>query len=361
VVIGDPQQLRHVSSIDERKEQEIAHSTGAEDLLSQYSYRKKSLFDCASETYEKAGRKALFLAEHYRSHPEIIEFSNRTYYRPNYKARLIVRTRRENTTDTPILWHDVPSEVDRPKGSLQNEREARKVVDLVRQIVTEGSLRDGWTMGIITPYNRQRNRIEFLLQQNGLLDRLSGKLRIGTVHTFQGSEADIIIFSPVVAEGADHETAEWISSEEGLLNVALTRARRVLHIVGDKTFCAQTRGDLGKLAIFVDELRGRKHSEPENSEARFMIRQMLANLGLWYQEEWPDGRYHLDFLVVGLSGISYDIEIDGRQHYFSAEAIAEDEARDAFLESRGYKVIRVRAVTADRYPDRVRVVLSRLA
>jgi hypothetical protein len=220
-------------------------------------------------------------------------------------------------------------------------------------------------MGILTPYKRQRNLIESLLQENGLLDRLSSRLRVGVVHTFQGSEADIMIFSPVVAQGADREAAEWISNEEGLLNVALTRARKVLHIVGDKTYCAQTRGDLSGLAMFVDELRGRKHSPPDESQARRIVRQILADTPtgrpVWYQEEWPEAGYHLDFLVVGLSGIRYDIEIDGRQHYFSAEAIAEDDARDESLRSSGYSVIRFRAVTVERHPESVRVVLSRLA
>jgi hypothetical protein len=90
VVIGDPQQLRHVSSIDDRKEQELAEQEGAEHLRSHYSYRKKSLFDCAAETYMESGREPFFLAEHYRSHPKIIEFSNKTYYRPNYKTGLII-------------------------------------------------------------------------------------------------------------------------------------------------------------------------------------------------------------------------------------------------------------------------------
>jgi len=361
VVIGDPQQLRHVSSIEDQKEQELAQSAGATDLLSRYSYRKRSLFDCAAEMQQEAGHAPLFLAEHYRSHPEIIEFSNRTYYRPNYKAGLIVRTPQESIHDPSVLWHDVPSRVDRPRGSLRNDGEAKAVASLTRQIVSGASLRDGWTMGIVTPYKRQRNLIESLLQEEGLFDILHDRLRVGVVHTFQGSEADIMIFSPTVAEGADREAAEWISNEEGLLNVALTRARKVLHIVGDKAYCSQTRGNLGKLAAFVDELSGRRQAKPEDTEARGAIREMLKNLALWYQEEWLEERYHLDFMVVGLSGVAYDVEIDGRQHYHSAEAIAEDEARDEFLKSRGYKVIRFRAATVERYPDRIHAVLSRLA
>ena len=366
VVIGDPQQLRQVSSIDDRKEHQLAQSKGAEHLRDRYSYRKKSLFDCAAETCIKSACEPFFLAEHYRSHPKIIEFSNKMYYRPNYKTGLIIRTPPEDQQKVPVFWHDVPSEVDCPRGSLLNEKEARKVVEIAEKIVRDGSLRNEWTMGVVTPYNRQRNYIESRLGGTGLLDMLGSRLKVGNVHTFQGSEADIMIFSPVIANGADAKAAEWISKEEGLLNVALTRARKVLNIVGDKNYCKQVPGPLGELAKTVDQLSGEQHGRPGRIPAISIVRNMLDELKLWYQEEWPesDGISHnhrLDFVVVGLSGTRYDIEIDGRQHYYSAESIMEDEARDDFLKKRGYQVIRIRAVTVERHPDRVRSLLSRLA
>jgi superfamily I DNA and/or RNA helicase len=58
------------------------------------------------------------------------------------------------------------------------------------------------------------------------ISKLGERLTIGTVHTFQGAESDIMVFSPVVAEGVNLRAAEWISKKEELLNVALTRARR---------------------------------------------------------------------------------------------------------------------------------------
>lgn len=364
VVIGDPQQLRHVSSINDRKEQELAHSEGAANLFSRYSYRKKSLFDCAAETCSESGGEPFFLAEHYRSQPEIIEFSNRTYYRPNCNVGLIIRTPLDEHVNNPVLWHDIPSEVDRPRGSLLNHKEARKVAEIADRIVRDGSLRDEWTIGIVTPYNRQRNYIESLLKETGSFDMIASRLKVGNVHTFQGSEADIMIFSPVVANGADVKAAEWISNEEGLLNVALTRARKILHIVGDKSYCAQTPGPLGELAKFVDQLSGEQHRRPEKTDARPIVRKILKELGHWFQEERPesDGRRHydLDFVIVGLSGTQYNIEIDGHQH-LSAEAIMNDDARDAFLKTREYVVIRFRAGTVERHPDIVRSVLSHLA
>ncbi len=278
---------------------------------------------------------------------------------------LIIRTPSEHQQNPAVMWHDVSSEVDRPKGSLLNPDEAKEVVDVVAAIVKDGSLRDKWTIGVVTPYNRQRNRIESLLRSAGLLNLLGNRLKVGNVHTFQGSEADIIVFSPVVAAGADPRAAEWISNKEGLLNVALTRARKVLHIVGDKSYCANTAGPLGELANFVNQRSGAQRSRTEETDGRKLVRQMLKELVPWYQEEWPENDgitpLHLDFIVVGLSGTRYDIEIDGRQHYFSAEAIMEDEARDVFLKKQGYQIIRIRAVNIERYPDTVRSLLSRLA
>lgn len=249
-----------------------------------------------------------------------------------------------------------------------NVKEARKVAEIVGDIIKKSLLQDKWTIGVVTPYNRQRNYIESLLRENGLFDMLGNKLKVGTVHTFQGSESDIMIFSPVLAEGANVKATEWISKEEGLLNVALTRARKVLHIVGDKQYCEQIPGPLGELAQFVDQLTGGQHNraekENEYKNACDTVREMLEKLIPWYQEEWPESNgirhYHLDFVVVGLSGIRYDIEIDGRQH-LSAEAILEDDARDNFLKKLGYQVIRFRAMYVVRHPDIVRTVLSRLA
>jgi len=359
VIIGDPQQLRNVSSIKGSKEHELARNENAIGLLSRYSYCTKSLFNCAAEKCNELGRKMFFLAEHYRSHPKIVEFSNITYY----KRGLIIRTSPENQQDKPFIWHHVDSKVDRRRGSLLNEQDANVVADKVAEFAN--LVNNEWTIGVITPYIRQRNHIEYLLRKEGSLDRLGNRLKVGSVHTFQGSEADIIIFSPVVADDADIKAAEWISNEEGLLNVALTRARKILHIVGNKKYCEQVQGPLGDLAKFVNQISGEQRHKPEDSTVRNTVREMLQELKHWYQEEWPeiDGgyNYRLDFVVIGISGTKYDIEIDGRQH-LSAEAIIEDRTRDNFLKEkpRCYQIIRIRAVTVERYPDAVRAVLSRL-
>ena len=57
--------------------------------------------------------------------------------------------------------------------------------------------------------------------------------RIGTVHTFQGKEADIVFF----VLGCDHSrigAAEWAGTKPNLINVAITRAKLRLYVIGDR-------------------------------------------------------------------------------------------------------------------------------
>lgn len=69
-------------------------------------------------------------------------------------------------------------------------------------------------------------------KQNEINEFISGN--IGTVHTFQGKENDTVIF----VLGCDQNNkggADWAASKPNLLNVAVTRAKKHIYIVGDET------------------------------------------------------------------------------------------------------------------------------
>lgn len=80
------------------------------------------------------------------------------------------------------------------------------------------------SIAVITPFQDVRNQLR---------DRLDTKIVRGTIHTMQGKEAAIIIL--VLGGSSENGGArEWAVSKPNLLNVAATRAKRRLYVIGDR-------------------------------------------------------------------------------------------------------------------------------
>ena len=78
MVIGDERQLPHITTLGEQREGAIAarYGLGAGDLAT-YGYRANSCFGVALSCL---ARPAIMLDLHFRSHPAVVEFSNRQFY-----------------------------------------------------------------------------------------------------------------------------------------------------------------------------------------------------------------------------------------------------------------------------------------
>lgn len=86
-------------------------------------------------------------------------------------------------------------------------------------------------VGIVTPFSAQVNAIKAALHKlnincNGDDDSLT----VGTVHSLQGAERALILFSPVYSK---HEDGGFIDSESSMLNVAVSRAKDSFLVFGD--------------------------------------------------------------------------------------------------------------------------------
>jgi hypothetical protein len=80
------------------------------------------------------------------------------------------------------------------------------------------------SIAVITPFQDVRNQLK---------DRLDTKIVRGTIHTMQGKEAAVIIL--VLGGSSENGGArEWAVSKPNLLNVAATRAKRRLYVIGDR-------------------------------------------------------------------------------------------------------------------------------
>ena len=100
--------------------------------------------------------------------------------------------------------------------------EGQVLRDLLKRLHGDGV--EAKDISVITPFKA--------VQQN-LKRMLPGKMVSGTIHTMQGKEASVVI---VVLGGntAGSGARNWAVSEPNLLNVAATRAKRRLYVIGDR-------------------------------------------------------------------------------------------------------------------------------
>ncbi len=377
LIIGDSRQLRHISALSSAEEETLAAETGVEHLVARWSYRRRSLFAAAAESATLRGGQPALLAEHYRCHPAIIEFPNRALYQGRLIVRTPVATLRDRLAGQPLglFWHDRPGSVPASSGSARNEVEVTAILELLDRWWRDGWLaREGVDFGVVTPFRLQMERLEEALRGRPWWEQVKGRLTIGTAHRFQGDERDVMIFSPVVARGMPPRLVRWVAATDQLLNVAITRARGALHVVGDRGACLAAGGCLGAFAAAAGGDDGgrdcdrdpgadsgihRRAQRAPESPAAARLADLLEEAGLWVVPQAPLGGHRLDFLAVTPSGTRYDVEVDGRAR-LTDDARRGDEARDAAVAAAGIKVLRIEARQVLLQEPAIRQLLQRL-
>ena len=147
------------------------------------------------------------LREHYRCHPQIIEFCNQKFY----NNQLIIMTEDHGETDTLSVYRTAA-------GNHMRGHTSQRQIDVTTQEVLP-NLKDvpPEEIGIIAPYRDQVNAIASALPNR--------KIEADTVHKFQGREKGTIILMTV------DDTVTDFSDDPYLLNVAISRARNRLCLV----------------------------------------------------------------------------------------------------------------------------------
>lgn len=74
--------------------------------------------------------------------------------------------------------------------------------------------------------------------------------RIGTIHTFQGREADTVIFVLGAPGAAEVGARMWAGNTPNILNVAVSRAKRNLYVIGSHDAWSR----IGHFAALADAL-----------------------------------------------------------------------------------------------------------
>lgn len=273
----------------------------------------------------------------------------------------MVRTKPENLArtgfETGVFWHDHRGVVPPGARSASNPSEADAIIDLITSWVPRLQANPGVTLGVVTPFRRQMEVLESAVFRSNIPPDVAARIRVGTAHRFQGDECDIMVFSPVIAEGLPQRLLRWVARTDQLLNVSITRARAALHIVGDLIVAREAGGALADFAAHVSD-RQPDAQQMETPEER-AVGEMLDAIGLYYRPQVRMGRYRLDFEIISPFGTRWALEIDGLQHR-EGNGMDRDEARDIYLREAGHRVARVSNRDVREHQARVRGLLERL-
>ena len=242
VLIGDPQQLRPTVVMQNR------------DLRDQYSV---SLF----ERLMNRGFPVIRLQEQYRMHPAICKFPSQRYYNGSLLTASSVETRTPSPNFykhssglfMPFVLHNVVGEETRKGSSLVNAAEVKYVLALYKRFRESYPKAENLEIGVICPYSAMRLELNQTFRSAfGSVDTIT----ISTVDGFQGKEKDIIIFCCVRSrnkvESKDQQKIGFLG-DRNRINVALTRAKHALWIVGDFEHLKKSDKEWESLVTYAKE------------------------------------------------------------------------------------------------------------
>ncbi len=184
----------------------------------------------------------------YRMNEKIMKFSSDWFYHGEVESAPQTRNRGILDLDEPIEWRD--SKVDDEEGDSGesfvgesfgriNKAEAQLTLDTLedyfKKIGKQRILDEHIDVGVISPYRAQVQYLRRLIRKRESFKPYRHSISVNTVDGFQGQERDIILISLV---RSNNQGQIGFLNDLRRMNVAITRARMKLIILGDKvTLC----------------------------------------------------------------------------------------------------------------------------
>ncbi|MFI1989984.1 AAA domain-containing protein [Actinoplanes sp. NPDC020271] len=350
VVVGDDQQigpqLGFVGSVQGLIQRHLGDVPSAEH------------FDPESSLYDHAVRRSperILLTEHFRSVPQIIEFSSRHYYDGK-----IMPLRADRPALPPIRTEFCPegARVNLPGVGDINPAEADALVDRITKIVSDPRY-DGRTLGVISLLSSSGQAGHLLTQLREAIgeDEIQARrLRVGDAYTFQGDERDVMLVSMVVSENDPRVAAFTKRDYHRRINVAASRARDQLWIYHSVRPGSLLPDDARALLlsyamnVSVENTVSDPAARCESDFERDVLR-LLAVRGYRPIPQFRIGGYRIDFVLNAPDGRRLAIECDG-DAYQGPERWESDMRRQAVLERVGNCVfVRIRGSVFAREPE----------
>jgi hypothetical protein len=230
VVVGDPLQLEPVVTLPRSVEASLAAchgGIGTQWLPTRTSVQALADRSTSIGTIVGKGEDAIWvgapLRVHRRCDNPMFSISNAIAY-----DGLMVHQKKPASVEWPkSAWLDVPQG---PSDGNWLPAEGEALRELLSQLIQSSNV-DAQSIFLISPFRDVVQEIKHIGKAFGL-----DPSRIGTVHTTQGKESDVVI---LVVGGGTSGARAWAASKPNLLNVAASRAKARLYVIGNRKDLAQ--------------------------------------------------------------------------------------------------------------------------
>lgn len=361
LILGDAQQLRHITSVGQRIDARLMAKHGIDSVRERrFAYTTSSLFDLALASPATTVR---FLSTHYRSHPAIVTYSNQLWYEG--RLRRVSAECRGDVDKVGIHWIDVHSEFQRDAGgggTCPAEGEA------IERLLPELRAEDVKSIALLSPFRAHVGLLRQLIERvTTPAWRAMVQLTVGTPQALQGDERDTVVLSLCVAKEMPAGCEAYLRETSYLLNVAVSRARYRVIVVGDREAARASDvpavRSLATAAEWQQKTRGvQRRSIPAGPHEATLF-DALERLEMRPLAQYPVGRFVVDLAVI-TDSVRIAIEIDGKEGHLDAlgRRILADVARECALRDLGWRIVRfsARAVEHDA-EDCARRIQSLLA
>lgn len=183
--------------------------------------------------YDPALARGMYLYEHRRCFDNIIGYCNTLCYH----GKLQPKRGEEKETIFPAMGylHIDGKGMQASGGSRYNDFEAKTIAAWLaahkEEIERHYKKPLHELVGVVTPFSAQVGAIKSSLRKLDInCNGDESSMTVGTVHSLQGAERAIVLFSPVYSK---HEDGGFIDSDRSMLNVAVSRAKDSFLVFGD--------------------------------------------------------------------------------------------------------------------------------
>ncbi|WP_431967337.1 AAA domain-containing protein [Actinacidiphila sp. bgisy160] len=291
------------------------------------------------------------LNEHFRSMPEIISWSSRTFY----DGKLIPLRQFGGERPEPLVTHFVDEALTEGRdGRLRNPKEAQALVDHLVGMVEDPAYR-GMTIGVIVLQGQGQVRLldDMIKQRIDAPTRERHAIRVGNAASFQGDERHVILLSMVVTNPP--RVAGGHRSEQQAYNVAASRAQDQMHLFYSVPRTKLKSNDLRlNLLTFMenapaalaadDDLKTVLPDVPTPPFESLFEQQVYLHIkkrGYHVVPQFPAGDKRIDLVVIGARS-RLAVECDGDHFHSTPEQIRHDQRRERELQRVGWEFWRVR-------------------